>query len=123
MCSSDLALVVGADDSDSLRSSLGARFAYDYRFDGGTITPEVRLAWQHEFRDGVRNITASFVDTSFPGSFTTTTGIGSRDLGVFGTGVSGRLGPLTRVSLNYDAIVGTQDAVAHQVTGRLRQAF
>lgn len=117
------ALAVGSDESDSLRSSLGARFAYDYRFDGGTITPEVRLAWQHEFRDGVRNITASFVDASFPGSFTTTTGIGSRDLGVFGTGVSGKLGPLTTVSLNYDAIVGTQDAVAHQVTGRLRHAF
>lgn len=117
------ALAVGADDSDSLRSSLGARFAYDYRFAGGTITPEVRIAWQHEFRDGVRTIAASFVDASFPGSFTTATGIGSRDLGIFGTGVSGRLGPLTTVSLNYDAIVGTDDAVAHQVTGRLRHAF
>lgn len=117
------ALAVGKDNSDSLRSSVGARFAYDYKLSTGTITPEVRIAWQHEFSNGIRNLNASFVDAALPGTFITATGAPVRDLGVFGTGLSGRLGPLTTVSLNYDAIVGGEDTIAHQLTGRLKHRF
>ncbi|MGM4890511.1 autotransporter domain-containing protein [Tardiphaga sp. 862_B3_N4_1] len=117
------ALVVGSDSSESLRSSVGARFAYDYALNGGVLTPELRLAWLHEFSDGVRGITASFADTTLPGSFITATGSALRDRGVIGAGVSGKLAPLTVLSVNYDAIVGSNDAVAHQVMGRIRHSF
>ncbi|WP_441231531.1 autotransporter outer membrane beta-barrel domain-containing protein [Tardiphaga sp. 215_C5_N2_1] len=117
------ALVVGSDSSESLRSSVGARFAYDYALNGGVLTPELRLAWLHEFSDGVRGITASFADTTLPGSFITATGSALRDRGVIGAGLSGRLAPLTVLSVNYDAIVGSNDAVAHQVMGRIRHSF
>jgi hypothetical protein len=46
-----------------------------------------------------------------------------RDLGVFGAGLSGRLGAFTTVSLNYDAIVGGEDTLVHQLTGRLKHQF
>ncbi|WPO43114.1 autotransporter outer membrane beta-barrel domain-containing protein [Tardiphaga sp. 42S5] len=117
------ALVVGSDSSESLRSSVGARFAYDYALNGGVLTPELRLAWLHEFSDGVRGINASFADTTLPGSFITATGSALRDRGVIGAGLSGRLAPLTVLSVNYDAIVGSNDAVAHQVMGRIRHSF
>ncbi|KZD23120.1 autotransporter domain-containing protein [Tardiphaga robiniae] len=117
------ALVVGSDSSESLRSSVGARFAYDYALNGGVLTPELRLAWLHEFSDGVRGINASFADTTLPGSFITATGSALRDRGVIGAGVSGKLAPLTVLSVNYDAIVGSNDAVAHQVMGRIRHSF
>jgi uncharacterized protein YhjY with autotransporter beta-barrel domain len=117
------ALNVASDSSESLRSSLGARFAYDYQINGGMLTPEFRLAWLHEFSDGVRGINASFADVTLPGSFITATGSALRDRGVIGTGVSGKLGLLTTVSLGYDAIVGGDDSVAHQFTGRLRHSF
>ncbi|SFL30170.1 Autotransporter beta-domain-containing protein [Bradyrhizobium sp. NFR13] len=117
------ALVVGSDSSESLRSSVGARFAYDYAVNGGVLTPELRLAWLHEFSDGVRGINASFADTTLPGSFITATGSALRDRGVIGAGVSGKLAPLTVLSVNYDAIVGSNDAVAHQVMGRIRHSF
>ncbi|MDR6662364.1 uncharacterized protein YhjY with autotransporter beta-barrel domain [Tardiphaga robiniae] len=117
------ALVVGADSSESLRSSVGARFAYDYALNGGVLTPELRLAWLHEFSDGVRGINASFADTTLPGSFITATGSALRDRGVIGAGLSGKLAPLTVLSVNYDAIVGSNDAVAHQVMGRIRHSF
>jgi uncharacterized protein with beta-barrel porin domain len=117
------ALVVGADSSESLRSSVGARFAYDYALNGSVLTPELRLAWLHEFSDGVRGINASFSDTTLPGSFITSTGSALRDRGVIGAGVSGKLAPLTVLSVNYDAIVGSNDAVAHQVMGRIRHSF
>jgi outer membrane autotransporter protein len=116
------ALIVGSDSSESLRSSLGARFAHDYQINGGVLTPELRAAWLHEFSDGVRGISSSFTDVTLPGSFATATGTGIRDRGVLGAGVTGKLGPLTTVSVNYDAIVG-DDAVSHQVSARLKLAF
>jgi outer membrane autotransporter protein len=117
------ALIVGADSSDSLRSSVGARFAYDYALAGGVVTPELRLAWLHEFSSGVRGINASFADTTLPGSFVTATGSALRDRGVIGAGVTGRPAPLITLSVNYDAIVGSSDAITHQVMGRIRHAF
>ncbi len=117
------ALNVASDSSESLRSSLGARFARDYRINGGVLTPEFRLAWLHEFSDGIRGINASFTDITLPGSFVTATGSGLRDRGVIGTGVSGKLGALTTVSLGYDAVIGSDDSLAHQFTGRLKHSF
>jgi uncharacterized protein with beta-barrel porin domain len=117
------ALNVAADSSESLRSSVGARFAHDYAVNGSVVTPELRLAWLHEFSDGVRGINASFADTTLPGSFITATGSALRDRGVIGAGISGKLAPLTVLSVNYDAIVGGDDAVAHQVMGRIQHSF
>lgn len=117
------ALAVGADSAESLRASVGARFAYDYAINGGVLTPELRFAWLHEFSDGIRGINASFADATLPGSFVTSTASGIRDRGVLGAGLSGKLAPLTVLSLNYDAIVGGSDAVTHQVMGRIKHAF
>ncbi|MDF3809401.1 autotransporter outer membrane beta-barrel domain-containing protein [Rhodopseudomonas sp. BAL398] len=117
------ALSVGADRSESLRSSVGTRIAHDLQTTNGVLTPELRLAWLHEFRDGVRGIDANFVESTLPGVFTTLTGRGIRDRGVFGAGISGRFGAMTLVSLNYDAIVGGSDTVAHQVSARLKHSF
>ncbi len=117
------ALIVGSDSSESLRSSVGARFAYDVAYNGGVLTPELRFAWLHEFSDGIRGINASFADTTLPGSFVTSTAAGIRDRGVLGAGLSGKLAPLTVLSVNYDAIVGGSDTVTHQVMGRIKHAF
>jgi len=117
------ALSVGSDRSESLRSSAGARIARDLQTSNGVLTPELRLAWLHEFKDGVRGIDANFVEPTLPGVFTTFTGQGIRDRGVIGTGVTGRFGPNALVSLGYDAIVGSSDAVTHLVSGRLKVAF
>lgn len=117
------ALNVAADASESLRSSLGARFAHDVALNGSVLTPEFRFAWLHEFRDGVRGINASFADITLPGSFVSATGSGLRDRGVIGTGLSGRLAPLTVVSIGYDAVIGSDDSLAHQFTARLKHSF
>ncbi|MCG6207259.1 autotransporter outer membrane beta-barrel domain-containing protein [Rhodopseudomonas sp. HC1] len=117
------ALSVAADRTESLRSSVGTRIAHDVQTSNGVLTPELRLAWLHEFKDGVRGLDANFVEPTLPGVFTTFTGEGIRDRGVFGTGVTGRLGQATLVSLGYDAIVGSSDAVTHLVTGRVKVSF
>jgi uncharacterized protein YhjY with autotransporter beta-barrel domain len=120
---SPAALVVASDEASSLRSSLGARIRYDWAAAWGVVTPEWRIAWQHEFLNGARDLRASFIDAAFPGQFLTTTGAPGRDFVLVGTGVGGRLGAATTVSLDYDALIGTADFVAHRVTGRFRHMF
>jgi Autotransporter beta-domain len=120
---SPAALVVASDEASSLRSSLGARVRYDWAAAWGVVTPEWRIAWQHEFLNGARDLRASFIDAAFPGQFLTTTGAPGRDFVLVGTGVGGRLGAATTVSLDYDALIGTADFVAHRVTGRFRHMF
>lgn len=118
------ALSVGADNSDSLRSSLGARFAYDYRTaTGGVLTPELRLGWQHEFNNGIRNVSASFIDPGFAGTFFTPTGSPVRDLALVGAGITGKIGTATYFSVNYDLAAGSSDTTSHAFTGKLRYAF
>jgi uncharacterized protein YhjY with autotransporter beta-barrel domain len=116
-------LTVQEDDASSLRSSLGARFRYANAPFWGWVTPEVRAAWQHEFLNGRRDLLASFVDPGLPGTFVTTTAASGHDFGLLGAGVTGRLGSGTSVSLNYDALIGSNDFVSHLITGRLRYVF
>ena len=117
------ALTVAEDHSDSLRTSLGVRVRYQWATAWGTLTPEWRAAWQHEFLNGTRNLNASFVDVTLPGSFATTTGAPGRDFGVLGASLGGRLGTSTTASLNYDVIFGKHDFVSHLVTGKLRHTY
>jgi uncharacterized protein with beta-barrel porin domain len=117
------ALTVGADSSDSLRSTLGARFAYDYRTAVGVLTPELRLGWQHEFNNGIRNVAASFLDPGFSGTFFTPTGAPVRDLALVGAGVTSKIGASTFISVNYDFAGGPDDTTSHAITGKLRYAF
>jgi len=117
------ALALGADNSESLRSTLGARFAYDYRTATGVLTPELRLGWQHEFSNGIRNLSSSFIDPGFAGTFFTPTGVPVRDLALVGAGITGKIGTATYFSVNYDLAAGTDDTTSHAFTGKLRYAF
>lgn len=117
------ALVVAADQADSLRSSLGSRFQYQWASAWGPMTPELRASWQHEFLDKQRDVRASFVDQSLPGTFSTTTAGAGRDFGVLGTGLTARMAERTQLSLGYDFKFGEHDFSAHQISGRLRHVF
>jgi uncharacterized protein YhjY with autotransporter beta-barrel domain len=86
------ALNVGADHADSLRSSLGARFRYEWLTSWGLLLPELRASWQHEFLDRERDITASFVDQALPGAFSTTAAGSGTDFGVLGAGAHRQCG-------------------------------
>ena len=55
-------------NQDSQRTELGGKIAYNAVFNGVTITPQVRMAWQHEFLDSTQTIdsrSASGVSPTF----------------------------------------------------------
>lgn len=117
------ALTVESDKAESFRSSLGARLRYDWQTAWGVVTPEWRASWQHEFLDKERDIRASFVDQSLPGTFATTAAGSGSDFGIVGTGLSANIAERTQMSLGYDFKFGGHDFQAHQVSGRLRHVF
>lgn len=117
------ALAVESDKANSFRSSLGARFRYEWQTAWGLVTPEWRASWQHEFLDKERDIRASFVDQSLPGTFATTAAGSGTDFGIVGTGLSANLAERTQMSLGYDFKFGGHEFQAHQISGRLRHVF
>jgi len=117
------ALAVDSDKADSFRSSLGARFRYDWQTDFGIVTPELRASWQHEFLDKERDIRASFVDQSLPGTFATTAAGSGTDFGIVGAGLTANIATRMQMMLGYDFKFGGHDFQAHQLSGRLRYVF
>jgi outer membrane autotransporter protein len=118
-----LALVVGADQANSFRSSLGSRFRYDWMSQWSAMTPELRASWQREFLDQQRTVQASFVDQSLPGTFSTTAAGNGRDFGVVGAGLTANVAERTQLVLGYDFKFGGYAFTAHQFSGRLRHVF
>jgi outer membrane autotransporter protein len=117
------ALNVSADNAESLRSSLGARFRKEWQTEWGTLTSEWRASWEHEFLDKNRDLSASFADQALPGSFATTVAGSGTDFGVVGASLSGALSATTQISLSYDYKFGGNDFTDHQIMGRLSHQF
>jgi outer membrane autotransporter protein len=53
-------LIFRDQHQDSLRTNLGAKIAYAARIGSVKITPQVRLAWQHEFLDSTQTMESQF---------------------------------------------------------------
>ncbi len=67
-----LSLNAGSDTTTSLMSSLGVRLTKDYGVQSGTLTPEFRVTWDHEFMNGDYALDASFA--GYPASTFTVNG-------------------------------------------------
>jgi outer membrane autotransporter protein len=87
----------------------------------GTLTPELRLGWSHEFLDASQSLTAALVGV--PGSAFSATGIAfGRDAALIGVGVSMELSPDAKVFVDYDGRVGSR-LQEHSVSGGLKLRF
>jgi outer membrane autotransporter protein len=118
----EAALNVQEDEADSFRSSLGGQVQYAWRTSWGTLTPQWRASWIHEFLNDRREIAASFVNLAAP-TFTTSTNNPDRDFAVLGTGLSANFAEKWTTSLDYDLELGREDFFAHQINAGIRYAF
>jgi outer membrane autotransporter protein len=64
-------------------------------------TAQGRAAWQHEYLNGSRSLTAGF-DQAALGTFTVQTTAPKRDAALLGAGLSAQFTPTLGLSLNYD---------------------
>lgn len=107
---------------DSLRTELGGKIAYNADFNGMRVTPQVRLAWQHEFMDSKQAMESSFVGGT--GSTFIVHGPDmDRDRAVLSAGVTVQVTPTVSVYGFYDGHVGSTDYKSNQVTAGVKIDF
>lgn len=112
-------LNVFESDFDTLKSMLGARFAYPVQLDSGRkLVPEARAVWAHEFLDDQ----SSFLATIQGGLPTPSLIVGeeySRDTLIVGTGVTAPISEQTTLFVDYDAGLN-DDITTHTVSAGFR---
>ncbi len=115
-------LAFGKQNAESIRTAVGLKASYDWKWHGLLIKPEVRAAWQHEFGDTAYTIVSRFAGTG--GSAFTVAGpdIGA-DSVLVGAGFAVQFNERTSTYLYYDGELGRSNYASHTITGGLRIEF
>ena len=107
---------------DSLRSELGGKIAYAAVFNGITITPQVRIAWQHEFLDSTQSIDSRFAGGSSP-TFTVDGPHMDRDRAVLSAGISAQITPSVVIYGFYDGHIDGSEYSSNQFSAGVQINF
>lgn len=87
-----LDLEVDQQNTNSIRTNLGAHIAYTWKVAPGfTLIPEIRMTWQHEYLNNAQNINSSLDGGAGP-SFDYVTSSPSRDSIFAGAGMTAQMG-------------------------------
>ena len=114
------ALDLSADSNrtSSFIGSLGVKLRKEHRIQNGSITPEIRVRWLHEFADNDYTLNASF--TGYPVStFSVRGDKARRDSAAVGAGLNWEIGKSFGFALAYDATF-TGDRTEHGGTAGIR---
>lgn len=107
---------------ESLRSELGARIAYTAMFNGVAITPQVRVAWQHEFMDHTQSMTSNFIGGSGP-SFSVNGPHMKKDRAILSAGLTAQITPALAIYGFYDGHIGNSNYNSNQVSVGMKIDF
>ena len=115
-------LNIQGNESDSLRTRVGARAAVQFRVGQIQVRPEVRVAWEHEYLDDTRPTDARFA--SGVGSIFRVEGPehGRDSLLVNGT-VTMLTGERASVFVGYDGTLARDGYASHTVSGGFQWSF
>lgn len=117
------ALAVGSTHATSVKSELGVKFERAYSSSYGSIVPDLKLAWRHEY-DNTRVLsTASFAGD--PTGETSFTSLGARavsDTAVVSAGVTLMRASNLSITARYEAEIGS-GYLSQAGSIRLRQLF
>jgi outer membrane autotransporter protein len=109
-------------DQDSLRSELGLTLAYAADINGIKVTPQVRIAWQHEFMDSTQSMNSRFIGGTGP-TFTVSGPHMDRDRAVLSAGISAEITPSVTIYGFYDGQLGSSNYNSNQVSAGVKIAF
>ncbi|HDY99321.1 MAG TPA: autotransporter outer membrane beta-barrel domain-containing protein [Pseudomonas sabulinigri] len=113
------ALRVSHSSFDSLISELGFTSAYQLT---ESLTGDLRLAWEHEFKDTETTVPVSFV--SAPGNVFVSQGESqSTDYGRIGLGLTKAMAYNRSLSLRAETLVGHDNYDEYSIEARFRQSF
>ena len=118
-----LDLEMGRQNTNSIRTNLGAHLAYTWRVtDGFTLIPEVRMTWQHEYLNNAQTINSSLDGGAGPG-FDYVTSSPSRDSVFAGAGITGQFGDRWTASVYYNTDFARKTYNSQMVSASLNFKF
>lgn len=96
----------GKQNIQSLISTVGVQTSYAVSVPWGVVVPQLRGEWHHQFMDGRRQVTGSFVADGSGSTFTLVNDAPSRDYYTFGAEVSSVLPGGVSAFLSYETLQG-----------------
>jgi outer membrane lipase/esterase len=116
-------LMIRGQRVQSLRSALGLQVGHSFSVPFGVLVPQVRGEWVHEYKNGSRSITATFVNDPFGTAFFIPTDTPSRNFASLAAGISGVFAKGYSAFVNYETFLGLTHETNHQFTGGVRLEF
>jgi outer membrane lipase/esterase len=116
-------LEIGDQKVTSLLSVLGGQISYPMRHSFGTLSPQLRVEWRHEFDNDNRSLSARLINDPSGRVAVFNSDDPDRDYFNVSAGVVATLTGGTSVSLEYETVLGLRDISYHQVRSRLRVSF
>ena len=118
----DSNLAVDKEETDSLRSRLGAHVSYLLHTGTVVLTPHLDASWQHEFLDQSRGITSQFTSVG-AGSFSVATPNPSRDSALIDGGLNADLNGQVSLFLDYLVQAGQSNYFGQSVQAGAKIGF
>ena len=115
-------LDVNENQSDSLRSRLGARVNYAAQAGGVTFIPHASASWQHEFMDQSRGVTSQ-LDGIGGGFFSVQTAAPSRESVIADVGLDAQLDQTWTVFADYSVQAGQSNYFGQSVQAGVKIGF
>lgn len=113
----------GKQNIESLVSTVGLQTAYTMSFSWGVLIPQLRGEWHHQYADGKRFISTSFVSDPTNQSFVMTGGLPTRDYYTFGAELTGVMPGGVSAFLVYESLQGYADIDSNKLMLGTRLEF
>ena len=114
------ALALDSQDVESLTTVLGGRASYAISTGLGVLLPQVRVEWEHEFKNDSRLITARFINDPQRQPISFTTDNPSRNYANLGVALSATFRGGIAAFIDYETVVGLANVSRHDITLGIR---
>jgi outer membrane lipase/esterase len=117
------ALALDSQDVESFTTVLGGRASYAISTGLGVLLPQVRIEWEHEFKNDSRILTAQFVNDPQRQPIRFTTDSPDRDYANIGVALSATFRGGITAFIDYETVLALADVSRHDITLGIRGEF
>jgi outer membrane autotransporter protein len=110
------ALAQASQDVESFTTVLGGRASYAISTGLGVLLPQVRIEWEHEFKNDSRRLTARFVNDPAGQPIFFTTDNPDRNYANLGVSLSATLRPGIAAFIDYETVLGLANFSGNFIT-------
>ena len=112
-----------SQDVESLTTVLGGRASYAISTGLGVLLPQVRIEWEHEFKNDSRLLTARFVNDPVGQPILFTTGNPDRNYANLGVSLSATFRRGIAAFIDYETVLGLANVSGNFITLGVRGEF